>query len=177
MQDGTSLPHPLPNGTALETHAPYAQWTETGTVGVDIVPASVQVVPSAAYMELGESVPLTALATGADGLPLAASFGWTTTDPAVAVVTVSGNVSATGTGLGDIVATASGVSGTAAIQVGVTAFVRTSNGRLQFSDAGPATHTLARYQGRVVATPIGEPSIGTPTNAVRLPNGRVLISP
>lgn len=92
----------------------------SGTAAVAVTPppvATVEVDPTAATLNVGETVQLTATPKDASGAVVATGVNWTSSDAAVASVDSDGLVTANGSGQATISATADGQSGSAAIDV------------------------------------------------------------
>ena len=79
--------------------------------------ASVVVAPSSHTLEVGSSVQLSAQALTRTGVPVLASFTWSTSDASVASCSTSGLVTGVSEGAALITATTQGFSGSASITV------------------------------------------------------------
>src|SRR2546425_425171 len=91
----------------------------TAAITVATVPvASVTVSPATASVQVGQTVPLSAIPRDANGNPLAGrTVSWGSSNPAVATVSASGLVTGVTAGAATLTATSEGKSGTAAITV------------------------------------------------------------
>lgn len=110
----------------MPTHAPYAQWTEGAPLATGAGAQSVSIFP--AYMSFanpGFADTLVASSIGPDGLPLATSYAWTSSDLFVATVSPTGYVQTTGAGMALVRATAaSGAYAEVVVSVGVVALLK-----------------------------------------------------
>jgi uncharacterized protein YjdB len=88
---------------------------DVAVTAVDIVQVTVE--PATAQIAIGQSLQLSVRLTDASGRELSRSVSWSTSSAAVAFVSASGLVTATGSGLATITATAEGKSGEAQIAV------------------------------------------------------------
>lgn len=127
----------------METHAPYAQWLEAGTLTLGVGPASVVVTPNPLGLAGGATGQLTATGTALDGYPVATSYAWSSEVTAVAAVSPSGLVTAIGPGVSQVRATApNSTYGESRVVVGATYYLTLASGAYGLDDAGPATAAL-----------------------------------
>ena len=102
--------------TSITATAGSASGTAAVTVAQEV--SAVAVTPSADTLFTGDTLPLAAEATDANGHAVSgAGFSWASGDTAVAVVDSTGLVTAVGAGEVEIAATSSGVAGSAALTV------------------------------------------------------------
>jgi uncharacterized protein YjdB len=96
--------------------------TGSATVVVAVSTAAVTIQPDSVDIALGSTYPLSATAFDANGgIVNGRTISWTTSDPNVASVNSTGEVTSHGAGRALITATADGKSGTAVVRVVVTA--------------------------------------------------------
>ncbi|MGD2120747.1 MAG: putative Ig domain-containing protein [Gemmatimonadota bacterium] len=79
--------------------------------------ASVAVSPPSAYVEIGQTVQLSAQAVNNEGALLTAQFTWSSSDESVATISQAGLVTGVAPGAATITATAQGVPGSASVLV------------------------------------------------------------
>ncbi|HEY2471700.1 MAG TPA: Ig-like domain-containing protein [Terracidiphilus sp.] len=164
--DGTLPPAPGTSlavaSTAVATGVGYATAAITAAEGPIVsppvsvsvtpaVPESISITPSnLAPIPAGQSVKFTATGNNSDGSTSAPSpLGWSTSNPAVATVDATGNVTGTGPGTATITANSNLIAGS--ISVTVTSASITS------ITISPATPTLAAGQA---PPPPGQPHVG-----------------
>ncbi len=143
--DGSGLVTALENGQATIT-ASCGAASGTAVVTVEQEVATVVVTPpSVAFAALGETSQLSATCFDANDYPVDATAGWASDEEAVATVTSSGLVEATGDGEATITATCGGVQGTAAVTVGQeVATVVVTPDAVEFLALGQTTTLIAQ---------------------------------
>lgn len=160
----------------METHAPYAQWEEAAASGVGGEAASVTISPGSLGLSVGGGGQLTATALGADGLPLATTFTWTSTLPTVATVSPSGFVSATDAGLTIVRATApGGAYDEIEVEAGTELYLISSGGLFALDDAGPATHALVYAEGTGLLQVDDNPAASDAVQVFAAPSGAITL--
>ena len=115
---GTGVLTAVANGTTT-LHAAAGTLAATASITVRQEPAQVVVIPSTiTFTRIGDTVTVVANVQDARGAPLTdANVIWTSSDPAVATVSVGGLVRATGTGTATLDATVGEVTATASLAV------------------------------------------------------------
>lgn len=110
----------------MTTHAPYSQWSEGTSLALAVGAETVSLSPAHFTVpNAGYGAQFTASAVGADGMPLASSYAWTSTNLAVATVSPTGVVRTIGAGMAIIRATApSGAYAESLATVGVVALLK-----------------------------------------------------
>ena len=131
-----------------------AVFTVAGTTGAI---ASITVTPASATLSVGQTSQETAVAKDAQGSVIdGTSFTWTTSNPAAAIVSSAGTVSAVGAGTATIRAAAGGVTGS--MSVSVTSTVATvasvavtlSNTNIQVGGTAQASAVAKDASGNVL---------------------------
>jgi uncharacterized protein YjdB len=142
----------------------------SAVVSVRSVPvATVTVTPSTAAISVGQTVPLTATPRDASGNALSGRIvGWSSSDNAIATVSVNGVVTALAVGSATITASSEGQSGTATVTVGLvpvaTVVVTTSQSTLTVGQtttlvASPMDAAGQPLTGRTVTWTSGSPTV------------------
>jgi uncharacterized protein YjdB len=156
--DGSGLVTALENGQATIT-ASCGAASGTAVVTVEQEVATVVVTPpSVAFAALGETSQLSATCFDANDYPVDATAGWASDEEAVATVTSSGLVEATGDGEATITATCGGETGTVTVTVGqVVTEVVVTPGSVVFGALGATEQLIAECRdagGSVVNTTV-----------------------
>ena len=129
-------------------------------------PTTVRIAPSSLEMVPGAQQLMSATPVNGQGIPIAATCAWTTSDAAVAAISSAGALSAVAPGSAVVSATCGGVSGTASVTVvagalgsHVIAFVSTAKGvsRWYRMDGSGAAATLIRATGAAEGGPVLSP--------------------
>ncbi len=145
--------------------------------------ASITVTPASATLSVGQTSQETAVAKDAGGAVISGTtFTWTTSNPAIAMVSSSGVVSAVGAGTATIRAASSGVTGSMSVNVTTTAAtvasvsVSLSASSIQVGGSTQATAVAKDASGNVVTGKTFTWASTNPTVASVSPSGLITAS-